>query len=114
MQEWHAPIRAAQYVSEVWRSMASSAASFITEQTLASLSSCSIEAPFRRFWRLQAQLVVKQGRQLRSDQVWRLFDGDANTRIAEVSMAAHLSHANIAVPIGDGSICGVCFEAGTL
>ena len=48
---------------------------------------------------LQAELVVEQRRQFRRDEVRRLLDEDADSRIGEAAMPAHLSDAHVRVPI---------------
>src|SRR5262245_59249498 len=86
----------------------------VPKQLLAADGRASIEAVRWRFGRAQAELVIEQGRQLRRDQVRRLRDREANSRIAEAAVATHLPDADVAVPVGDGSITGECLEADSL
>ena len=55
----------------------------------------------RRLRAPQAQLIVEERRKLRRNQIRALPDEEAEAWIAEMTLAAHLSHANIAVPVGD-------------
>src|SRR4026207_651720 len=84
--------------------MARGATSFVTEQLLAPRCGLMIEASSRRLWRLQAELVIEQCRQFRCHQVGRLLNEYTKSLITEVAMPAHLSDADIRIPVGNRTV----------
>src|SRR5687767_7473352 len=99
VQERRPPIGTVRYIREGRALMARRATGFIPEQIPAASGGHSIEAAFRRIRGPQAQLIVEQGWKLWRDEIRALRDENADPRIGEVSVAAHLSDANIGVPI---------------
>src|SRR3989442_4607593 len=94
--------------------MAGRASRFLAEQMLAAVCGFFIKASSWRIWDAQTQLIIQQCPKLRGDEIRRLRDEEANTWIAEIAMAAHLSHSHIAVPIRDGPIGSERLEADAL
>src|SRR6476646_7976647 len=94
--------------------MAGCASGLVAEQVLAAPRRFLVEATLRWIRNPQAQLVVEQCAELRGDEIRRLRDEQAKTGIAETAVAAHLSHAHVAVPIRDRPVRGERFEADTL
>src|SRR5690606_20958950 len=49
--------------------------------------------------------------QLRSNEVRRLVDEEPDSGIVEAALSAHLSYANVAVPVRNRAICGEGLKA---
>src|SRR5262245_58911517 len=90
--------------------MTGGAAGFVLEEMLATLCGSFVEAAGRRLGHTQSQLIVEQGRKLWRDEIRRLRDREADSRIAEPAVTAHLSNADIAIPIRDRSVRGEALE----
>src|SRR5262245_45159562 len=74
----------------------------------------TVERALRRIRHTQTQLIIEQRFELRCDQVRSLVDEEADSRIVEASVAAHLADADVAVPIRDGTVGGVGLESDAL
>src|SRR5687767_7800285 len=93
--------------------MTRSAVCFTLEQGLPPCRGRDVEAARRR-WRLaKAQLVLTERGQLRRDEVWRLNDLNAKSRIAEVALSVHLGDGDVCVPIRHRSLGGERFLVDT-
>src|SRR6476620_11300752 len=91
--------------------MTGRASGLITEKLLAPLSGGLVERPRWRLRCAQSELIFEQRRAFRRNEIGRLGDEQSDAPIAEVAMSAHLSDADVAVPIGDRSVAGDGLEA---
>jgi hypothetical protein len=73
-----------------------------------------IETVLRRFGRPKTELIVEQRLELRGDEIRRLVDEEADSRIAETAVATHLADADVVVPVRDRAVGGVGLEADAL
>src|SRR5262245_34330002 len=110
MEHRHISTRTAGHVGECRSLMARAASTFVAKYLLAACGGGFIDAARRRLRRAQAQLVIEQRGKLRRDEVRRLLNEHADTRIAEAAVAAHLTDADVAVPVGNRAVCRVGFE----
>src|SRR5215207_10054203 len=99
MKEWNIRIRPSQHISKCRRNVAGSTTCLGHKERLATSRSRLIKAAGRRRWRGQTQLITKQFRQLRSDEIRFLRDANAETRIRKAAMTAHLKDRDVVVPV---------------
>src|SRR5204863_1405298 len=109
-QERGSPSRTIQDIRELRRLVAGRATRLLAEHSPSADCRPSIEAVSRRLGRPQAQLIIEQSGELRRDEVRPLSDREAKPRIAEAAVSAHLTDADITVPVGDRSIAGEGLE----
>src|SRR5215470_5559424 len=93
------------------RLMTCGAACLAAEQAFSAARGVAIEAAWRRLWCPEPQLIVEQRLEFWRDEIRRLTDRQADARIAEASVPAHLRNADIAVPVRDWAIAGEGLES---
>ena len=105
------PLNTSVYVGGLWH-VAHAALPWNTRSTAARRG--GIKASARRNRGAETELIIQQGRQLRCDPIRPLRDEDADARIVEGALPAHLRHTDVAVPVGDGSVARVSLETDAL
>src|SRR5688572_19967317 len=113
VQQWHTPRRPLQYIGERRSLVTRCAACLVAKQPAAAVRGNPIEAAARWLGCAQRQLIGKQLVEFRRDEIRRLLDDQANARIGEVALSAHLPDADVGVPVGDWAVAGEGLESHT-